>query len=47
MGGGVCGTLKRLDPTLLVDTHHNSMIGRIEIEPRNIGNLLDEKRIAG
>lgn len=47
MGGGVWGTIKRLDPTLLVDTRHNSMIGRIEIKPRNIGDLLDEKRIAG
>src|SRR5471032_142100 len=41
------GSIERLDLGLFVDREHDGMGGRIDIEPDNIAQLVDELRIAG
>ena len=39
------GALERLALTLLVDAQHQRMIGRVEVQPDDVADLLDEERI--
>ena len=41
------GAVERLNLALLIHTQHQSVIGRVEIQARNIAYLLDEERIGG
>src|SRR5271156_5023660 len=38
-------TLEGLDLTLLVDAQHKGVLGRVEVKPYHIADLLDEERI--
>jgi len=40
-------SIERLNLALFVNTEHQRVIGRVEIEPHDIAHLLDEKRIGG
>ena len=37
--------LERLDLALLVDAERQRMVGRVEVQPRNVAHLLDEQRV--
>ena len=39
-------SIQRLNLTLLIDTHHQGLVRRVQVEPDDIGQLLDKLRIA-
>ena len=36
----------RLSPTLLIHTQHHGPLGRIEVQPDDVADLVDELRVA-
>ena len=41
------GALQRLDLALLVDTQHQRLVRRIEVQSHDVAHLLDEERVGG
>ena len=41
------GAIQRLDLGLLVDAEHDRALGRVEIQPDDVADLLDELRVLG
>jgi len=40
-------SVQRLDLALFIDTQHQGLVRRVEVEPHNVGNLLAELGIVG
>ena len=41
------GAVERLDLGLLIDAQHDGALGRVEVEPDDVADLLDEQRVLG
>ena len=41
------GAIEGLDLRFLVNAEHHCLIGRVEVEPDDVSDLLDKKRIVG
>ena len=41
------GAVERLDLALLVDAQHQRLLGRVEVQPDDVGQLLGEARVVG
>ena len=39
------GAVERLDLGLLVDTENEGSVGRVDVEPHDVADLLDEQRV--
>jgi hypothetical protein len=41
------GTVEPLDLRLFIDAQHQSMVGRVEVKPDDVADLVDKQRIVG
>jgi hypothetical protein len=41
------GAIERLDAGLLIDAQHHSVVGRVQVQPDAVADLVDEQRILG
>jgi hypothetical protein len=41
------GALRRLNLAFLIDVHHQCLVWRIEVKPRQVANFFNEERVGG
>jgi hypothetical protein len=42
-----CGAIERLDLPLLIHAQHDRALGRVEVQPDDVVDLVDEQRVLG